>query len=138
MAKQPDAIRPTEVDEKSSGRSNYAGGRDRHSSKIGKLRHKLTTKEGWLGDYDFGWLCMPTLPVYSSRRRRRLGSIKPPPFYGVDDDLPLLLALVCGLQHALAMLAGLITPPILFANALSLDGGTQVRLCLRSIGYKDA
>jgi xanthine/uracil permease len=28
-------------------------------------------------------------------------------------------------QHALAMLAGLITPPIIFSSALNLDGSTQ-------------
>lgn len=29
------------------------------------------------------------------------------PFYGLNEKLPILLALLCGLQHALAMLAGL-------------------------------
>lgn len=44
-----------------------------------------------------------------------------PPFYALDDNLPLLLGVTSGLQHALAMLAGLITPPIIFASSLSLD-----------------
>lgn len=35
--------------------------------------------------------------------------------------MPLVLAISSGLQHALAMLAGLITPPIIFASALNLD-----------------
>lgn len=48
-----------------------------------------------------------------------------PPFYALNDDLPLILAISSGLQHALAMLAGLITPPIIFASALSLDAETS-------------
>jgi xanthine/uracil permease len=48
-----------------------------------------------------------------------------PPFYGLNDDLPLLLAITSGLQHSLAMLAGLITPPIIFASALNLDAETS-------------
>lgn len=91
-------------------------------------KKKLTTKDGWIGSYDFAWLCTPTLPVYHPERGKR--KRRPPPFYALDEDIPILLAIVCGLQHALAMLAGLITPPILFAGALSLDGPTQV--CLLS------
>lgn len=59
----------------------------------------------WFGDYDFKWLCTPVLPFLGSKRNRS------PPFYAIDADLPLFLAIVCGLQHSLAMLAGLITPP---------------------------
>ncbi|KAH8092489.1 permease family-domain-containing protein [Cristinia sonorae] len=80
---------------------------------------KLTTRHGWFGDYDYAWLCLPTLPFTvgkSTKPRRRA-----PPFYPLDSDLPLLLAMTCGLQHALAMLAGLITPPIIVASALNLD-----------------
>ncbi|KAG9050435.1 hypothetical protein FS837_005508 [Tulasnella sp. UAMH 9824] len=81
-----------------------------------KTVHKVTTRDGWLGDYDFAWLCTPVLPWMKTKKSRA------PPFYALDADLPLLLAIVCGFQHALAMLAGLITPPIIFASALSLDG----------------
>lgn len=34
--------------------------------------------------------------------------------------MPVLLALLLGLQHSLSMLAGIITPPIILANAASL------------------
>ena len=81
------------------------------------LRWKFTTREGWFGDYDYRWMCMPTLPISTkSSNVKRL-----PPFYGLNDELPLFLALSCGLQHALAMLGGLITPPIIFASSLNLD-----------------
>ena len=85
-------------------------------SAFGDVRRKVTTKHGWLGDYDYRWLCMPSLPT---------GKHKQPPFYGLDDELPLVLAMASGLQHALAMLAGLIAPPIIFASSLALDAETS-------------
>jgi len=85
-------------------------------SVFGVVRRKVTTKHGWLGDYDYRWLCLPSLPTY---RRKQ------PPFYGIDDELPLVLAMASGLQHALAMLAGIITPPIIFAGSLMLDSATS-------------
>lgn len=53
--------------------------------------------------YDYGSLCMPTHP-WSKKK-------KPVTFYPVDEPLPILLSLVMGLQHAFAMVGGLITPP---------------------------
>ena len=99
-------------------------------------KSKFTTKNGWLGSYDYAWLCMPALPFTKAYNQRS------PPFYALHDDLPLLLAAGTGLQHALAMLAGkdiyliilthvdaitpgLITPPIIFASALNLDADTS-------------
>ncbi|KAJ7681359.1 permease family-domain-containing protein [Mycena rosella] len=80
-------------------------------------RQQITTQDGWLGGYDYGWLCIPSLPY--SKKSHEL------PFYALDEELPLLLAMASGLQHALAMLAGLITPPIIFASALNLDSKTS-------------
>ncbi|KAJ7654067.1 xanthine/uracil permease [Mycena polygramma] len=84
---------------------------------VRRVSNKVTTADGWLGGYDYGWLCLPSLP-FSKKSHE-------PPFYALDQELPLLLAIVSGLQHALAMLAGLITPPIIFASALSLDSATS-------------
>jgi uracil-xanthine permease len=39
------------------------------------------------------------------------------PFFGLHDRMPVVLALLLGLQHALSMLAGIITPPIIIAGA---------------------
>jgi hypothetical protein len=65
-------------------------------------------------------LCMPILPFGNPQKSRQ------PPFYTLDAQLLLVLAIAStGLQHALAMLAGLITPPIIFASALSLDSSTS-------------
>lgn len=98
-------------------------------ARVNGLKHKFTTRDGWLGDYNYAWLCMPTLPFAVGGRRRKTM----PPFYALDSDLPTLLALTCGLQHALAMLAGLITPPIIFANALSLDAETSAYMISASL-----
>lgn len=90
---------------------------------------KITTRDGWLGDYDFMWLCMPGLPWGNGQRKRS----KAPPFYALEADLPILLAVVVGFQHCLAMLAGLITPPIIFGSALNLDASTQNYLVSASL-----
>jgi hypothetical protein len=93
-------------------------------SAFNDVRRKVTTKHGWLGDYDYRWLCLPSLPT---------GKSKQPPFYGLHDELPLVLAMASGLQHALAMLAGLITPPIIFASSLALDPETSSYLISASL-----
>ncbi|KAF9035931.1 xanthine/uracil permease [Panaeolus papilionaceus] len=87
---------------------------------------KLTTRQGWFGDYDYAWLCTPTLPFMKQKRRL-------PPFYALDQDLPLILAISSGLQHSLAMLAGLITPPIILASALNLDTATSAYMISASL-----
>lgn len=94
-------------------------------------KERFTTKDGWVGDYDFAWLCMPTLPFGKAAAVAR--NRRPPPFFSLNERLPLVLAIICGLQHALAMLAGLITPPIIFASALNLDGETQAYLISSSL-----
>ncbi|KAF9030237.1 Xanthine/uracil permease [Hymenopellis radicata] len=70
-------------------------------------------------------LCMPSLPFSKQKRM--------PPFYALDQDLPLALAISSGFQHALAMLAGLITPPIILASALSLDDETSAYMISASL-----
>jgi|SaaInl74LU_5_DNA_1037368.scaffolds.fasta_scaffold67995_1 NCS2 family nucleobase:cation symporter-2 len=55
---------------------------------------------------------MPSLPWKKQRH--------PMKFYPLDEPLPLLLSLVMGLQHAFAMVGGLITPPYVVAK-FSID-----------------
>ncbi|KAF8963237.1 permease family-domain-containing protein [Flammula alnicola] len=116
-SKEPQATPPPQVHE--SGKRGVQGTLD-------LVKHKIFTREGWFGDYDYGWLCTPTLPFMKSKR-------KPPPFYALDAELPLAVAIATGLQHALAMLAGLITPPIIFASALSLDSATSAYMISASL-----
>ncbi|KAH9850707.1 xanthine/uracil permease [Lenzites betulinus] len=96
------------------------------------IQQKVTTRHGWIGDYDYAWLCMPTMPWRFGRARTKQTRTGPP-FYALDSELPIVLAAASGLQHALAMLAGLITPPIIFANALSLDAETSAYMISASL-----
>jgi len=64
-------------------------------------------KSRLIGNYDWRFLCMPTPPW---KHERPL-----PPFYGKDEKLSLLVATVMGAQHALAMVGGIITAPLLIA-----------------------
>ncbi|MCJ1422972.1 hypothetical protein MMC29_000853 [Sticta canariensis] len=68
-------------------------------------------KDIFIGRYDYGYLCMPQNPFTSCSREHK--ERKPPPFYAVDQLLSVFVALLMGLQHALAMVGGLITPPLL-------------------------
>ena len=62
----------------------------------------LTTRDGLIGDYDYAFLFKPRLPFMKKPRRAA-------PFFGLNDRMPVLLALLLGFQHSLAMLAGLIS-----------------------------
>jgi len=65
-----------------------------------RLKAQYLTKEGILGNYNWAELCMPRLWPYRTKNS------SPPaasPFYALEDKLPVLLASLCGLQHALAM-----------------------------------
>lgn len=67
----------------------------------------MGVKEAVLGEgdkYDYSSLCMPTFPWSKNK--------SPVQFYGKDEPIPIVLALIMGLQHAFAMVGGLITPPL--------------------------
>ncbi|KAF8067194.1 uapA [Scenedesmus sp. PABB004] len=99
------------------GRSN--GG---HEKKPFNLRTAL------VGDFDYGFLCMPRWPFC-----RKPGSKNSePPFYGINQSLGVLTALIMGLQHALAMAGGLVTPPLL-VGMLSDDPFTKSYLIQASL-----
>lgn len=93
---------------------------------VGRIRHHaslLCRKEGWLGDTSFAELFMPRLDPYGWTQRWRSNTSlthSKVPFYPVDGDLPVVIGAISGLQHCLAMLAGLITPPIILSQALNL------------------
>ncbi|KAI8362537.1 purine permease [Mortierella sp. GBAus27b] len=73
------------------------------------IQESIGTRSGWLGDYDYGFLCKPTIPGFTVSRI--------PPFFGLKDKLPLVLAIMMGFQHALAMIAGVVTPAIIMSGA---------------------
>lgn len=55
--------------------------------------------------YDYSSMCMPNLPCMN-RERKKVN------FYSKDEKIPFLLAMLMGLQHAFAMVGGLVTPPL--------------------------
>ncbi|KAF2836122.1 Xanthine/uracil permease [Patellaria atrata CBS 101060] len=83
--------------------------------RLRRLGKSFTTKEGLIGTYDYGFLFRPNVPFMKKDRRAA-------PFFGLNDKMPVFLALLLGFQHALAMLAGVITPPII----LSGQGGANL------------
>lgn len=86
-------------------------------TKMQKARRLAVSKELWVGDYAWRALCMPQWPWCMKQKRSA------PPFFGKDEFLGVLLAAIMGLQHALAMVGGLITPPLVVsstANDLSV------------------
>jgi len=86
----------------------------------------FTTREGLIGDYDYAFLFTPNIPFMKRPRRAA-------PFFGLDDRMPLLLALLLGFQHALSMLAGVVTPPIILAGAANFSAGTSAYLVSTSL-----
>jgi xanthine/uracil permease len=55
------------------------------------------------------------------------------PFFSLNGQMPVLLALLLGFQHSLAMLAGIITPPIILASAANLGQELQQYLVSTSL-----
>ncbi|KAJ9192761.1 hypothetical protein DTO164E3_8220 [Paecilomyces variotii] len=84
------------------------------TDKLRRIKKTLTTKDGIIGDYDYAFLFTPNLPFMKRSRQSA-------PFFGLHDKMPVVLALLLGLQHALAMLAGVIAPPIILAASANFS-----------------
>jgi uric acid-xanthine permease len=87
---------------------------------VNGIRRSLLTKDGLIGEYDYKFLFTPRIPF--TKKVDRV-----PPFFGLNDKMPVVLALILGFQHALAMLAGIITPPLILSGATgaNLTGEVQ-------------
>ncbi|EDK47482.1 purine permease [Lodderomyces elongisporus NRRL YB-4239] len=85
---------------------------------ITRMVRKWTTKDGLVGDYDYKYLFTPDIPFVSKEPKTQ-------PFFGLNSDMPILLGALLGLQHALAMIGGLVSPPILISSAANLSAETQ-------------
>nr|POE87980.1 purine permease [Quercus suber] len=86
----------------------------------------FTTKDGLIGNYDYAFLFKPNIPFMKKEKRAA-------PFFGLNDRMPVFLALLLGFQHALSMLAGIITPPIILANAANFEADLQSYLVSTSL-----
>lgn len=96
------------------------------SSYSKRILRKWTTKEGLLGDYDYGYLFLPEIP-FTKR------TPKTQPFFGLNSEMPVFLGFVLGFQHALAMLAGVVTPPMIIASSAMLGDNIQEYLVSSSL-----
>ncbi|KAK4554515.1 hypothetical protein LTR86_008369 [Recurvomyces mirabilis] len=110
----PDQIGPS-VDRKQKLTSSGRG-----------LLKAFTTRDGLIGDYDYAFLFKPNLPFLKREKRAA-------PFFGLNQKMPVFLAMLLGFQHALSMLAGVITPPIILAGAANLDANIQSYLVSTSL-----
>lgn len=93
---------------------------DPHST-VNIGHHPAQQQYSWfnylVGNYDWQFLCMPRHPFQ--------GTVRLPPFFSKDDNMPLLLAFIMGLQHALAMVGGIIATPLVIAKAANLSPNTE-------------
>lgn len=78
-----------------------------NATRLQSVRTRFLSRETWIGDASTSYssLCMPRLNPWS-KASRDPATAKDLPFYGLNDPLPVLLAAICGLQHALAMIGG--------------------------------
>lgn len=88
------------------------------ANRLQSLKHTFCTRNGLLGDYDYAFLFIPNIPFLRKKRQSA-------PFFGLNDKLPVVLAIILGFQHALAMLAGIITPPIILASSANFSAATE-------------
>jgi uric acid-xanthine permease len=89
------------------------------------FRKQFFTRDGLIGDYDYVYLFKPNLPFMGNKNVT-------PPFFGLDDKMPLLLAMILGLQHTLAMLAGVITPALIMSGSGGVNLAPEVQQYLVS------
>ncbi|VVT46282.1 uncharacterized protein SAPINGB_P001136 [Magnusiomyces paraingens] len=79
-----------------------------------RIVKKFTTKEGIIGSYSYAALFTPDIPFLQKKDVYQ-------PFFPLHGEMPLLLGAILGLQHSLAMLAGVITPPLIISNVANFD-----------------
>jgi len=91
-----------------------------------KILQKCTTKHGLLGNYNYKYLFTPKIPFIKQSKTIQ-------PFFGLNSDMPLFLGFLLGLQHALSMLAGVVSPPIIISSAANLDIETSQYLVSASL-----
>ncbi|KAH6683972.1 putative purine permease [Halenospora varia] len=75
------------------------------------LKHYFTSREGWIGDYDYLYLITPN--IWPLNRKYKDYEA---PFYGLNDEIPILLTILLGLQHALTMIGSIVSPPLAIAG----------------------
>ncbi|KAH7321973.1 putative purine permease [Rhexocercosporidium sp. MPI-PUGE-AT-0058] len=75
------------------------------------MKHYFTSRQGWIGNYDYMYLITPN--IWPLNRKYKDYEA---PFYGLNDEIPILLTLLLGLQHALTMIGSIVSPPLAIAG----------------------
>ncbi|CAG8961720.1 hypothetical protein HYFRA_00006260 [Hymenoscyphus fraxineus] len=75
------------------------------------LKHYFTSRQGWIGDYDYLYLITPNIWPLNKKYKNYEA-----PFYGLNDEVPILLTILLGLQHALTMIGSIVSPPLAIAG----------------------
>ncbi|KAF5014816.1 hypothetical protein F66182_14068 [Fusarium sp. NRRL 66182] len=81
------------------------------SSRWAYLKHYFTSRDGWIGDYDYMYLITPN--IWPLNKKYKDFSA---PFYGLNDHVPILLTIILGLQHALTLVGSVVSPPLAIAG----------------------
>lgn len=76
--------------------------------------HTFFTYDGLIGDVDYAYLFKPTIPFTRFKSN-------PPQFFALHSQPPLLLTVILGLQHAMAMMGGLVSPSLIYASVANLS-----------------
>ncbi|KAK4634064.1 Putative purine permease [Fulvia fulva] len=85
-----------------------------------EFKHTCTTRDGLIGDYDYAYLFTPNIWPFNKKYKDHV-----PPFWYPDGKIPLLLILILGIQHALTMISGIVTPVLAISRgAFYLDTKT--------------
>ncbi len=95
-----------------------------------RFPRSLLSRSLWIGDYDYVSFFVPAIPCLSKTRRTDV-------FLGLNDKIPILLAAVMGLQHALAVSVATATFPRVVSGAgpghLNLAPSDQAHLISLSL-----
>ncbi|EKG11627.1 Xanthine/uracil/vitamin C permease [Macrophomina phaseolina MS6] len=84
------------------------------------LKQYFTSREGWIGDYDYLYLVTPNIWPLNKRYKDYEA-----PFYGLNDKVPIVLTVILGIQHALTMIGSIVSPVLAIAGgAFYLDTTT--------------
>ncbi|TVY35213.1 putative purine permease [Lachnellula occidentalis] len=102
----------------------------------GYLKHYFTSSEGWIETtylylsfsnvpfackiQDYHYLITPNIWPLNRKYKDYIA-----PFYGLNDEIPIFLTLLLGLQHALAMIGSIVSPFLAIAGgAFNIDPKT--------------
>ncbi|EOD44043.1 putative purine permease protein [Neofusicoccum parvum UCRNP2] len=100
--------------------ADQVGAVSRYATSWQYLKQYFTSKEGWIGDYDYLYLVTPNIWPLNKKYKDFEA-----PFYGLNDEVPILLTIILGLQHALTMIGSVVSPVLAIAGgAFYLDTAT--------------